>query len=147
MRSVLGPFPKDEVRVVGAGASGEAADQDACVVACDEVICELLGCGNFVVEHVFVPRGALEVVVGELLSFHCLRVAGIEDGFAVDAILAEGQGMKRATKRAGFADCDEHIERGVESGEASAVEASAVKLCALPRQWIPGPFRIVRAAD
>jgi hypothetical protein len=81
----------------------------------------------------FVPRGALEVVFGDPLAFHCLRFSGVEDVLAVDAVLAEGQGMKRATERAGFADRHEHVERGVKSGEASAVEASAVELCASPR--------------
>jgi hypothetical protein len=53
--------------------------------------------------------------------------------------------MERAPKRAGFADRHENVERGVKSGEASAAEASAVELCANPRQRIPGPLRIVRA--
>jgi len=55
--------------------------------------------------------------------------------------------MERGTERAGFADCDEDVERGVESGDASTVEASAVELRASTEQRIPGPFRIVRAVD
>jgi len=106
----------------------EAADQHPDVTFGEEAIRKLLGRGHLAVEHLLVPRRTCELAPRDLLAFHRFRIARIEDVLAVDPILAERHGVKRSPERAGFADCHEDVERRVESGKTSAVEASAVKL-------------------
>jgi hypothetical protein len=105
----------------------EAADQHSDVTFREEAICKLLGGGHLALEHLLIPRRTVELDPGNPLAFHCFRIAGIENIVAIDPILAERQGMKRSPERARFANCHEHVERCVESGKTSAIEASAVK--------------------
>ena len=127
IRPPFGPFPKDQVHVVGTSPMSEAADQHPDVTFGDEAIRKLLGPGHLALEHLLVPRRTVELVPGDPLAFHRFRIPGIEDVLAIDPILAKRHGMKRCPERAGFAHGYEHIERGVESGKTSPIEASAVQ--------------------
>ena len=147
MRPSLGPFPKDQIHVLWASTLGEAADQHPDVAFGEEAIRKLLGSGDLAVEHLLVPRRTLELARANPVALYCFRIAGVEDVVAIDPILAECQRMKRSPERAGLANCHEHVERGVESGTACAIEASALKLGASSRERVPRPFRIVSAID
>ena len=123
----------------------EAADQHPDVTFGDEAIRELLGRGHLALQHLLVPGRTAELVPGNPLASHRFRIPGIEDALAIDPILAKRHGMKRSPEWAGFAHCYEHVERGVESGNTSPIEASTVQSSTSSRERVPRPFRIVSA--
>lgn len=147
VRAPFGPLPEDQVDVLRASTVNEAADQHSGVAFGQEAIGKLLRRGHLALEHLLVPRGTFELAPRDPLALHCFRIAGVEDVFAINPILAERHGVKRGPERAGLPDRHQNVERSVKSAKTSAIETSAVKSGAGSRERVPRPFWIVSAID
>ena len=137
------PSPHHKVGIIDISAGGKTLNSHAHVAGSDQTISQRLRCRDGAGKHISFPTRTCKVMPANVQGPTRLFVERIEDRFGVDPVGAKREWLHGTTKRLCFADCGERRKRCVECRNATSVETSTMAACALTRQGLPGPQRIV----